>query len=99
MSLEQGCDGAATVAATDGRGAKNGFEKEVVRGAPEGALGRRADGERVLASTVGNWMGGPNQKAVEWLHGELGSGKAYVVGGTGVPDVGSRNRVLAVEMF
>jgi len=48
---------------------------------------------------VGNWMGGPNQKAVEWLRGELGVGKAYITGGTGVPDVASRNRVLAVDMF
>jgi len=48
---------------------------------------------------VGNWMGAPNQKAVEWLRGELGMGKAYITGGTGVPDVASRNRVLAVDMF
>ena len=99
ISLEQGCDGAATIAATDGSGAKNGFVKDVVKGAPEGAVVRRGDGERVLGSTMGNWMGGPNEKAVEWLRKEIGMEKAYVKGGTGVPDVGSRNGVLAVDMY
>lgn len=99
VSLEQGCDGAATIAATDGHGAKNGFEKDVLKEAPEKALGKRADGVKVLASTMGNWMGGPNESAVEWLKKELGVGKAYITGGTGVPDVASRNRVLAVDMF
>ena len=73
--------------------------KDVVTGAPAGALGRRGDGVKVLASTMGNWMGGPNRAAVEWLEREVGAGKVYVTGGTGVMDVASRNQVLAVEMY
>ncbi|MCJ1280429.1 hypothetical protein MMC21_008257 [Puttea exsequens] len=99
ISLEQGCDGAATIAATDGSKRINGFVKDVVTGAPAGALGRRGDGVKVLASTMGNWMGGPNRAAVEWLEREVGAGKVYVTGGTGVMDVASRNQVLAVEMY
>lgn len=60
---------------------------------------RRRDGEVVVASTVGNWMAGPNEEAVEWVGKVLGKGKAYVVGGTGVPDVASRNQVLAVDFY
>ncbi|CAF9941869.1 MAG: hypothetical protein HETSPECPRED_004258 [Heterodermia speciosa] len=99
VSVEQGCDGAATVAATDGSAARNGFVKDVLEGAPQGALVRRSDGVRCLASTMGNWMAGANEEAVEWLRKEIGMEKAYVKGGTGVPDVASRNGVLAVDMY
>lgn len=60
---------------------------------------KKADGAKALASTMGNWMGGPNQAAVEYERKVLGEGKAYVTGGTGVPDVASRNQVLAVTFY
>ena len=44
-------------------------------------------------------MGGPNKAAIEWLEKEIGREKAYVTGGTGVPDVASHNQVLAVDMY
>ena len=87
------------MAATDGSAARNGFVKDVLEGAPEGALVRRSDGVRCLASTMGNWMAGANEEAVEWLRKEIGMEKAYVKGGSGVPDVASRNGVLAVDMY
>ena len=67
--------------------------------APEKAVMKRPDGMRVLASTMGNWMGRPNQAAIEWEKSELGERKAYIVGGTGVPDVASHNQVLAVTFY
>ena len=99
ISVEQGCDGAATIASTDGSKRINGFVKDVLKHAPAAAFGKRPDGKKVLASTMGNWMGGPNKAAIEWLEKEIGREKAYVTGGTGVADVASHNQVLAVDMY
>ncbi|KAL8745582.1 MAG: hypothetical protein Q9190_002294 [Brigantiaea leucoxantha] len=99
ISLEQGYDGPATIAATDGSGRKNGFEKEILKGAPAGAIVKRSDGERVLGSTMGNWMAGPNEEAARWEEKEVGEKKAYIKGGTGRDDVGSGNQRLRVDFF
>ena len=53
----------------------------------------------MLASTVGNWMVGGNEVAVEWERKMVGVERAYIVGGTGVPDVASHNQVLAVDFY
>ncbi|KAL9003660.1 MAG: hypothetical protein Q9188_003483 [Gyalolechia gomerana] len=99
ISLEQGCDGAATIASTDGSNRVGGFEKDILTHAPEKAVVRRQDGVRVLASTVGNWMAGPNEAAAEWMEKEVGQKKAYIRGGTGTDDVASKDRRLAVTFF
>ena len=101
VSLQQGCDGAATIASTDpGRPVvSNGFDFDVLANAPADAIRKKADGERALDTTVGNWMGGPNKVAIEYLERVVGQRRAYIVGGTGVPDVASRNRRLAVVMY
>ncbi|CAJ2507689.1 Uu.00g088750.m01.CDS01 [Anthostomella pinea] len=99
ISLQQGCDGAATVASTDGTGVSNGFTKNIVRGAPAAALGKKPDGEVVLASTEGNWNGPGNQAAVDWENKQLGQGKAYIKGGTGVPDIASKNNCLHFTFY
>ena len=52
ISLEQGCDGAATIASTDGSRRSNGFVKDVLKDAPAAALGKRPDGKKVLARYV-----------------------------------------------
>ncbi len=72
ISLQQGCDGAATVASTDGTNVSNGFVKDIVKGAPAAAFDKKPNGERVLASTEGNWKGPGNQAATDWEHKELG---------------------------
>ena len=59
----------------------------------------RKDGEKVLKSTMGNWMRPASKEAVEWEEKKLGKVKAYITGGTGVPDVASRNQVLAVAFY
>lgn len=99
ISLQQGCDGAATIASTDGTNVSNGFSHDVVTGAPDAAIRRKPNGERATDTTVGNWMGGPNQAAIDYLNKVVGQRRAYIVGGTGVPDVASKNNRLAVTMY
>ena len=70
-----------------------------MKDAPAAAIRNKPDGERATASTVGNWLGGPNQAAIGYLYKVLGHGKAYITGGTGVPDVASRNNCLAVTFY
>ncbi|KAH8881321.1 hypothetical protein GQ53DRAFT_832508 [Thozetella sp. PMI_491] len=55
VSLLEGCDGAAVIAATDGSGAMAGFSLDIVRGAPDEALTAKTDGSPVLAKTVGDY--------------------------------------------
>ncbi|KAI1132851.1 hypothetical protein F5Y10DRAFT_291809 [Nemania abortiva] len=99
ISLQQGCDGAATVASTDGTNVSNGFTKDIVKGAPAAALDKKPNGEKVLASTEGNWKGPGNNAAVDWEYKQLGHGKAYIKGGTGVPDVASKNNCLHFTFY
>jgi len=99
ISLEQGCDGAAVVKSTDGSNRSNGFTNNVLDGAPVAAVRNKPDGEKALASTAGNWLGGPNQAAIKWLEEKVGQNKAYIVGGTGVPDVASKNQQLAFDFY
>ena len=72
ISLQQGCDGAATVASTDGTNVSNGFVNDIISGAPAGAFDMKPNGEKVLASTEGNWKGPGNQVTTDWEHQQLG---------------------------
>ena len=89
ISLEQGYDGAATIASTDGSNRSNGFTNDLMQGVPDEACQVRGDGIRCIASTMGNWLGGPNQAAIDWDNQQTGQQKAYIQGGTGTDDVGS----------
>jgi hypothetical protein len=96
ISVQQGNDGGAWIRSTDGRNNACGFTGDFLSwGRPE-AYQVRSDGVRVLASTMGNWLGGPNQAAIDAQQRRIGS-LVYVTGGTGIPDVASKNRRLAVE--
>ncbi|KAG9687855.1 hypothetical protein KCU95_g10688, partial [Aureobasidium melanogenum] len=95
VSVEQGNDGPATIHATDGSKSSNGFTNVIK--AEDSAYQKRSDGKRVIASTMGNWMGGPNQAAIRAQ--QRIRTQAYVTGGTGVPDVASANRRLAVDFY
>ncbi|KAI2464283.1 hypothetical protein F4781DRAFT_413640 [Annulohypoxylon bovei var. microspora] len=99
ISLEQGCDGAATVASTDGSNVSNGFVKDIVKDAPAAAVEKKPNGEKALASTEGNWKGPGNQAAIDWEYKQIGHGKAYIKGGTGVPDVASKNNCLHFTFY
>ncbi|PSN70564.1 hypothetical protein BS50DRAFT_316440 [Corynespora cassiicola Philippines] len=99
ISLQQGCDGAATIASTDGTNVSNGFIHDVVSGAPAAAIRKKPNGERAIDTTMGNWMGGANKAAIDYLNKVVGQKRAYIVGGTGTPDVASKNKRLAVVMY
>lgn len=99
ISLEQGCDGAATIASTDGSNRKNGFTNDVLKDAPVAACTKKPNGTKAIATTVGNWMSGPNHAAIDYLNKVVGQKKAYIVGGTGTDDVASKNKCLAVDMY
>ncbi|KAL1302392.1 hypothetical protein AAFC00_002793 [Neodothiora populina] len=95
ISVEQGNDGPATISSTDGTNVSGGFTTPI--NAPPAAFVTRSDGKRVIASTMGNWMGGPNEAAIKAQ--ESIKHKAYVQGGTGVPDIASANKRLAVHFY
>ena len=99
ISLEQGCDGAATVAATDGSGQHNGFTHDILTHAPDAAVHKKPNGEKALATTMGNWESGPNQAAIDWENKQVGQRYAYITGGTGVPDVASANQCLQFDFY
>ena len=99
ISLEQGCDGAATVSATDGSGQHNGFTHDILTYAPAAAFHKKPSGEKALATTMGNWESGPNQAAIDWENKQVGQRYAYITGGTGVPDVASANQCLQFDFY
>lgn len=99
ISLEQGCDGAATISATDGSGRSNGFSQDILSGAPDAAIQNKPDGTKALATTVGSWMSGPNQAAIDHENQAVGQQHAYIQGGTGTDDVASANQCLAVDFY
>ena len=53
VSLLEGCDGAATVAATDNSGVSTGFTGDLITGAPAAVLRSKHDGSVAIAKTVG----------------------------------------------
>ena len=58
ISLEQGCDGAATIASTDGSNRLNGFTDDVLKNASAAACTKKSDGTKATATTVGNGIPG-----------------------------------------
>lgn len=53
VSLLEGCDGAATIAALDGTGSIVGFDQDIISGAPSNVLATKRDGSVVIAKSVG----------------------------------------------
>lgn len=101
VSLQTGCDSAATVAPTDGGGSsKVGFDnKDVVGGAPDGAkTTRESDGATVIATpwSVGKIL---NQDAVDYLKDKVGVKNAYIDNLSGTDVAVSSNNRLAVVMY
>lgn len=99
VSLQAGCDGAATVAPTDDGGSHLvGFEDSgVVSGAPEGATTLGSDGETVIAAP---WSEGIiNQEAADYLKNRVGVKNAYIDNLSGTEVAVSSNNRLAVVMY
>ena len=99
VSLIMGCDGAATIAATDGKGVTAGFSHEIIAGAPAAAKVTRADGKVVLDTTQGYWAGKPNKAASDYEMEVVGQQNAYILGGSGTTVARSENNCFAVDMY
>ena len=100
VSLEQGYDGPAMIKSLDGSNYGNGFDRDILPGAPAAATAIRAqDKVKVLASTMGNWLGGPNKAAIEYEQKVVGQKSVYITGGEGTNVVNSKNKRLAVDMY
>ncbi|KZF20100.1 hypothetical protein L228DRAFT_250540 [Xylona heveae TC161] len=103
ISLEQGCDGAATISSTDGTNRSNGFTQDIIKNAPPAAVVERTEHNgsktKCIASTMGNWSAGPNHAAAEYEKRVVGQKKAYIAGGTGTDDVASHNMCLRVDFY
>ncbi|KAL8807158.1 MAG: hypothetical protein Q9182_000840 [Xanthomendoza sp. 2 TL-2023] len=97
ISLQQGCDGAATIKGTEGT--VGGFVKDIITHAPKEAKVTRKDGVVCLGSTMGNWMAGPNEAAAAWEMKEVGQRKAYIKGGSGTDDIMSKTRRFEVVFY
>ena len=54
VSLLEGCDGAALIAATDGSGAVAGFSNDINTYAPPEILTNKTDGSLAIAKIVGD---------------------------------------------
>ena len=100
VSLQPGCDGAATVAPTDGgSSATVGFtDSDIVSNAPDGAKTLRDDNVTVIATP---WSEGTvlNQDAVDYLKSTVGDTKAYIDNTYGTNVAVSSNNRLAVVMY
>ncbi|KAJ9606640.1 hypothetical protein H2200_008648 [Cladophialophora chaetospira] len=97
ISLEQGYDGPATIR---GDSVEGGFSFDILNGAPGAAVTERAqDKVKVLASTMGNWLGGPNEAAIKWETEKVGQKLAYITGGSGTIVVNSKRKRLLVDFF
>lgn len=99
ISLEMGCDGAATISATDGSGSSSGFSTDIVSKAPAAALVKNPKGQTVIDTTQGYWGGGPNKAASDYENSVVGQKRAYILGGTGTEMARSSNQCLAVEFY
>jgi hypothetical protein len=104
VSIEQGCDGPATVQSIDRTGTIGGFTKEIVSLAPVEATTRRmSDGQIVLQSTIGNWKVSASDPAVlaaaAFAKTVIEPATTYIQGGTGVEDVASSDQAMVVTFY
>ena len=99
VSLEQGCDGAATIQNADGSGIVAGFSNDVIPGAPAAALSKKPDGTKVIASTLGYGPAGPNAAAVSYLNSTVGQEKVYITGGKGTQVANNPNGAVYGELL
>lgn len=108
ISLQQGCDGAATISSTCSqnkhcdpiRNVIGGFDWDPFKGASKDAFWPKDNGRKLLDSTEGNWERKmPNLATISHLQKTVGQSNAYIVGGTGTRDIASENGCLAVTFY
>lgn len=100
VSLQPGCDGAATVAPTDGgSSATVGFsDVDIVSNAPDSAKKTRDDGKTVIAApwSIGTIL---NADALNYLKSVVGDTEAYIDDTAGTNVAVSSNNRLSVVMY
>jgi len=108
ISLQQGCDGAATIGSTCTEGKpcapeKNvigGFDWDPFNGAKQDMYWPKENGRKLLDTTEGNWeRKTANQATIKHLQETVGQSNAYIVGGTGTRDIASENNCLSVVFY
>lgn len=100
ISVQRGYDGAATIRSTDpGSNLMGGFTNDAFIDAPKDAFRNKEDGTKALAPTEPDWNGPGNTAAIAHLNKVVTQQKAYILGGTGVPDIASANKCLAVDFY
>jgi len=104
VSIEQGCDGPATIQSADGQGVVGGFTNEIVPLAPkEATTVRESDGQVVLQTTMGNWDVSATdpaaQAAAAFAQSIIDPALTYILGGTGVSDVASNTQAMIVSFY
>lgn len=102
VSLEMGCDGAATVAPADGTGTTVGFSTpaDLVDNAPSAATTTRSDGTKVIQAP---WYSGTplSQAAIDYLLETVpgGSSTAYINNTDGTTMAASANNRFLVTFY
>lgn len=96
VSLLEGYDGAATLAAMDGSGVATGFDLDLLAGVPPGILTRKRDGSVAIAKTVGN---DANVAAKEYELSKLSPTTQASIVNAYKPVIGSRNARFNVTMY
>ncbi len=97
ISLQQGCDRAATIQTMDGTNNVAGFTKNVLEDAPTAAFYTTGAVSRVaLATTMGSWISPANPAAIDYLNEAVGQYNAYITGGSGTKVVMDKTNRLAI---
>lgn len=102
ISLEMGCDGAATVGPSGDSGSTVGFSTplDIVDNAPSAATTTRSDGTKVIAAP---WFKGTalNQAAIDYLQETVpgGTASAYINGTSGTNVTAAPNNRFLVTFY
>lgn len=99
VSLIKGCDGAVTIANTDGQGLSLGFTQDIVSDGPAGAYQQRPDGNWVLGFTEADGDVAANTIALDWEVQNNLQGLAYVDDTHGSPVINSLNGRFDVTFY
>lgn len=102
VSLEIGCDGAATVGPAPGGGSAEvvGFSKpaDIVKSAPKGTTETRKDGVKVISAPFSEGKV-TNKAAADYLEKVVGNKMAYITTTSGTDITQSSNNQLNVKFY
>ncbi|KAI1312712.1 hypothetical protein F5Y03DRAFT_196417 [Xylaria venustula] len=96
ISLLEGCDGAGSVASTDGSNVVRKCYEDLLTGAPSSALTGKETGTMVLAKLVGD---SPNEVARDWELSKCSSGEVWINGTESGPVIKSTNGRLKFDFY